>query len=691
MTDESFELSRRKVLGSMGMMGVAGAAAGLGTSAYFSDEERFTNNALAAGELDMKAAYSAHYSDWSSDEGEGVEINMWDGEPGTTGTAGDLESGYTGLPLNDRWLIEVDDPERFLENTQYLPDEGDRVGNASCDGGTDADQLQQPVIELEDLKPGDFGEVTFDFALCDNPGYVWLTGELLSCAENGITEPEADDPDENEDEPRPPESDADQSSLWPLAALAGVPALGGGGDGGSAEATVEPAENESGGRQSALRKGAAAAGMGAAGLAASSGVASAQANGLSIDRLDNTSGLSAEDLSESLIAGEGGVDIVSGSVEFTGDERGAGAFEGGSDVIGIEDGIVLSSGLADDAEAADGDAPNEDPGTTTDLGTPGDSDLDDLAGGETFNATILEFDFTVPEDADQVFFNYVFGSEEYNEYVGSEFNDVFGFFVNGENVAEVNDPDGAGTIPAAINNINEGNGGTEPTNPDLYINNDPFNPNFDGDTVASGDLAETEMDGFTVVLDVESDVNPGGENSIKLAIADTSDAILDSWVFIQGESLSTEDPDEPEEPEPAQCPDVELLDVVQVAAWVDDGNNYQNGDEQPAFVGSLREVLDELTSGSGLGLVGDLDAEAAGGTGRNCFSAGTTHSVGFAWWVPVDHGNEIQTDSAMFDLGFYTEQCRHNDGAGMPPETTPNGNETNGNTTNGNVSNQSAD
>jgi hypothetical protein len=50
--------------------------------------------------------------------------------------------------------------------------------------------------------------------------------------------------------------------------------------------------------------------------------------------------------------------------------------------------------------------------------------------------------------------------------------------------------------------------------------------------------------------------------------------------------------------------------------------------------------------------------------GRNCFSAETTHSIAFAWWVPVDHGNEIQSDSATFSLGLYTEQCRHNQGAG---------------------------
>jgi len=28
--------------------------------------------------------------------------------------------------------------------------------------------------------------------------------------------------------------------------------------------------------------------------------------------------------------------------------------------------------------------------------------------------------------------------------------------------------------------------------------------------------------------------------------------------------------------------------------------------------------------------------------------------------VPTDVGNEIQTDSVVFDIGFYAEQSRHN-------------------------------
>jgi len=62
MTDENFDLTRRKVLGSIGVVGVAGAAAGYGTTAYFSDEESFDNNTLAAGELDLKVDWQQTYN-----------------------------------------------------------------------------------------------------------------------------------------------------------------------------------------------------------------------------------------------------------------------------------------------------------------------------------------------------------------------------------------------------------------------------------------------------------------------------------------------------------------------------------------------------------------------------------------------------------------------------------------------------
>ena len=333
MPDE-FGISRRKVLAALGTVGAASAGAGLGTSAYFSDQETFENNRLVAGTLDVGVGYTAHYSDWSDDEDEGVpNVRMWDGAVGTTGGAADLEPDEVGLPSNAAWLVAVSDDddadspdpdldvaERFLDNTQYRSYNDGTLDCVDGEANSQADDAERPVVDLDDVKPGDFGEVTFDFILCDNPGFVWLNGSLRSAAENGLTEPETDDPDE----------------------------------------------------------------------------------------------------------GEG----------------------------------------------------------------------------------------------------------------------------------------------------------------------------------------------------------------------------------------------------------VELLDAVQAAVWVDDGNNLQNGDEEPLATGSLRTILGFDDGGTGTALNGGLPAEEGGGVAgaRNCFSATTAHSVVFAWWVPVDHGNEIQSDSATFDLGLYAEQCRHNDGSGMndePVEPSP--------------------
>jgi predicted ribosomally synthesized peptide with SipW-like signal peptide len=206
---------------------VASAGAGLGTSAYFSDTETFEDNSLTAGELDMVVGYTAHYSDWSEDEAVDLDgdVSMEDPTEPIPENATDI-----GLPTNAAPLISVegpDDAEQFLNNTQTgaFPDddendgEGDGVQDQlSCADRSQADDAPV-VIELDDVKPGDFGEVTFDFVLCDNPGFVWLDGSLVSASENGLTEPEADDPDEDGDadstDPGDVELlDAVQAAVW---------------------------------------------------------------------------------------------------------------------------------------------------------------------------------------------------------------------------------------------------------------------------------------------------------------------------------------------------------------------------------------------------------------------------------------------------------------------------------------------
>jgi hypothetical protein len=165
----------------------------------------------------------------------------------------------------------------------------------------------------------------------------------------------------------------------------------------------------------------------------------------------------------------------------------------------------------------------------------GDTDLDGLIPGhKTYDATVLEFDFTSIGDA--AYFNYVFGSDEYNEYVGSAFNDVFGFFFQGKNIALI-----PGTMTAvAINNINNN------------VNPGDYNDNDLGD-IPAPNLYPFEYDGFTDGITAEILGLTAGETyHIKLAIADAGDEVLDSGVFIEAESF-TDTPTPPSVPEPATC------------------------------------------------------------------------------------------------------------------------------------------
>jgi hypothetical protein len=82
----------------------------------------------------------------------------------------------------------------------------------------------------------------------------------------------------------------------------------------------------------------------------------------------------------------------------------------------------------------------------------------------------------------------------------------------------------------AINNVNLG------ANSSFYNNNDP------------GPFA-FEYDGFTDVFTASlGGLQIGSTYTLKLAIADRGDSILDSGVFLQAGSLGGEPPGEPPEP-----------------------------------------------------------------------------------------------------------------------------------------------
>lgn len=242
---------------------------------------------------------------------------------------------------------------------------------------------------------------------------------------------------------------------------------------------------------------------------------------------DLTDGITATDVAETLV----GPGVTISNVSYTGVDRSIGIFTDGSEV-GLEGGIILSSGLVKDVVG-----PNSQPNVSVATGAPGDADLTALSGFPTFDAAVLEFDFEVPEFAERISMRYVFGSEEYNEWVGTQFNDVFAFFVNGENCATINgDPVSINTINNGANPNNQGNV-IAPTNPEFYVNNDPFDPDISGAPLPDAEHF-TEMDGFTIVLTCEADVFDDATNTMKIAIADASDRLFDSWVLLEEGSLT---------------------------------------------------------------------------------------------------------------------------------------------------------
>lgn len=215
-----------------------------------------------------------------------------------------------------------------------------------------------------------------------------------------------------------------------------------------------------------------------------------------------------------------GYGINFSNVEYTGADTARGIFDNGSSTnLGVNQGLVLTSGCLGVIPG-----PNDNGSAGISNNEPGDSLLTSIVNCPTYDASVIEFDFEPVSDL--MWCKYVFGSEEYPEWVGSTFNDVFGFFVTGP------DPSGGmyinknialvpGTnIPVAINSINSA------SYPEFYVDN------LNGQTI--------QYDGFTTVLDAMCPVIPGETYHIKMAVADASDGIFDSGVFIEKSSFESQ-------------------------------------------------------------------------------------------------------------------------------------------------------
>jgi subtilisin-like proprotein convertase family protein len=226
-----------------------------------------------------------------------------------------------------------------------------------------------------------------------------------------------------------------------------------------------------------------------------------------IGQLTVTNGLTATQLAQ-LLAGP---NITITNASLTGSVSASGSFNGVNSNIGMDSGVILSTG-----DIANAPGPNNSAGGGDNLNEPGTAQMDALAGATTHDAITLQFDFAIQSDFVQ--FEYIFASEEYPEYAppnNSSYNDVFAFYISGpgiigeENIALIPST----SNPVSINNINA------ITNNQYYIDN------------AGG--ATVQYDAWTTILTAKRiNLTPCQTYTMKLVIADAGDEVWNSAVFL---------------------------------------------------------------------------------------------------------------------------------------------------------------
>lgn len=249
----------------------------------------------------------------------------------------------------------------------------------------------------------------------------------------------------------------------------------------------------------------------------------------SYGQLQTSTGMGPAQLVQDVLIGEG---VEVSNVSFLGSNQAIGTFDATNAVLGIQKGIILTTGTVM-AGPNGPHGPNNKPDAGIDNGAGQYGPLETLVNAPTFNASVLEFDF-IPY-SDTVSFRYIFASEEYPEYVGTEFNDVFAFFITGPGIP----PEGKNMaiVPGTSQEVTINNVNHLPPNSNYYQNN--------GDGTQAPYNASSQYiqyDGFTVPLTAYSAVECGETYHLVIAIADVSDPVWDSGIFLEANSLNSEQP-----------------------------------------------------------------------------------------------------------------------------------------------------
>ncbi|GAB3411909.1 hypothetical protein GCM10027435_04120 [Haloparvum alkalitolerans] len=191
------------------------------------------------------------------------------------------------------------------------------------------------------------------------------------------------------------------------------------------------------------------------------------------------------------------------------------------------------------------------------------------------------------------------------------------------------------------------------------------------DTVLNGNTVGEDTEGDPLKIEVD-DVKPGdsGEGVLCFSIVDNP-----AYMWMCGQ-LTENSQNGTTEPEAAALNDMygEIPEAGQLAEAMQVTLRYCTEEDDELIEGdliaegSLADVMAALDNGVPL----DGSGDGAAGIDRDPFDgveSSEEHDetcVCLSWEIPTNVGNEIQTDSVTFDVSFYAEQARHNDGTMNP-------------------------
>ncbi|MBW2961372.1 choice-of-anchor L domain-containing protein [Mesonia aestuariivivens] len=243
----------------------------------------------------------------------------------------------------------------------------------------------------------------------------------------------------------------------------------------------------------------------------------------------NSNNYTPQELVEDVLINNGCIQNINVTGSVSGNfssEKSFGYFEKNNTNFPFDSGIVMSTGRLSNVPG-----PNDHLSDDDASGWGSDQDLEQVLGiSNTYNATVIEFDFT--PNANFIQFKYIFASEEYraSDSRTCQYSDVFGFLIKPiggtySNIAVVPGTNTPVKVTTVHPQIVDGNNGCNAINEQYFGSFNGINHpiNFNGQTKP---------------LVAEANVIAGTTYHIKLVIADDSNYRYDSAVFLEANSFN---------------------------------------------------------------------------------------------------------------------------------------------------------